>query len=830
MAFFRALRSTTHLVVMTLCVIASIAVVLTLQPQITHQRQQIKLHQQQKAHAISDNITQTFTTISQQLINLTYLADAYSTQPKAIEQNLHHLLHASSPQQIYGMGVWFNKAQSPHAKYPLYGPYVHYSTNNSIILTYEWMTAAYNFPTQAWFKAFIAAKGQQYCTDPYLDTGLIYVSCGRSFPINSATPKGVISVDLVLPQLETLLQKYSVDEHELVFISNTHSKKLIAYPYRQKLLQQSKKTTVLDVDLAQLPLQTTTWLHYDIVLPQSIGWRIHVLSKKSWLESSITQTHRRLYVWLLFIWSVGVIIITVSMYAQKRIRLALDHSITWRNTLSDVVPAGVFSANFLGKITWANPIFINLTQQKRFPITFTDIFCFEDQPKFRLFWHHFCQDKQTNAIELRLNTTARPWVLLRLAVATGIEHKYSTIVGVLDDISERRRYEQELRHAKEQAEDANRSKGVFLATMSHEIRTPMNGVIGMSNLLLETALNAEQADFAHTIKSSANILLKIINDILDVSRIEAGKLPIEHVSFKTSTLITDVTQLITPLAKQKNLSLQLNIAPNLPPFLQGDADRIKQVLLNLLNNAIKFTDSGSISFSIELAHKDQQSAMLLFHIIDTGIGLSEEQQQRIFQPFTQADSSTTRRYGGTGLGLAICKQLVELMGGEIYCESAICQGSHFWFKLPLQLATALSEESSQTAATILPISKQATILVVEDNLVNQQIVAKMLQKLGLNYEIAQHGRDALAKLSTSNLFDVVLMDCQMPIMDGFEATQRWRKQETILNLPRLPIIALTANAMREDEQRCLDAGMDAHLAKPLHLQSLREVLVRYLHT
>ena len=219
MDFFRSLRSTTSLVVITLCVIASITVILAFQPQIAQQRQQIKHHQQQQSRIISDQITSTFATISQQLINLTYLADAYSNKPELIENNLRHLLRASSPQQIYGMGVWFAKGQSPHPQHHLYGPYAHYLADNTLTLTYEWMTPLYNFPEQIWFKRIIAAKGEQYCTDPYFDNGLIYVSCGRAFPVNSAHPKGVVSVDLILPQLEKLLRQYSDSNHELIFIA-----------------------------------------------------------------------------------------------------------------------------------------------------------------------------------------------------------------------------------------------------------------------------------------------------------------------------------------------------------------------------------------------------------------------------------------------------------------------------------------------------------------------------------------------------------------------------------------------------------------------------------
>ena len=269
MAFFRPLRSITSLVVIALCVIASITVILAFQPQIQQQHQQIKRHQQQQSHDISEQLNNTFNAISQQLLNLTYLATAYSDQPTLIENNLKHLLSASSPQHIYGMGVWFDTGQSPHPAYPLYGPYAYYKNANDLKISYEWMSADYNFPQRDWFKAFIKAKGQQHCTAPYLDGSFVFVSCGRAFPINSPQPKGVISIDIVLPQLESLLQKYSDAEHELVFLSNTQTKKIIAYPYSQTLLSSLNinTATVLDIPVSRIMQhQDKAWLHHQEAL------------------------------------------------------------------------------------------------------------------------------------------------------------------------------------------------------------------------------------------------------------------------------------------------------------------------------------------------------------------------------------------------------------------------------------------------------------------------------------------------------------------------------------------------------------------------------------
>lgn len=826
----RLLRSTTGLVVIVICIAASITLILAFQPQIQQRHQQVVQHQQQQTHQIAEKLEETFYSIHQQVLNLGNLTYQYRYNPQILENILTSLLAASSPDSIYGMGIWFDRDQGP-ASGPLYGPYTHFNEQKQVILTHEWMKGSYDYPTQPWFKTILAGNGQQICTSPYWDNGLVFVTCGRAFPQNSAKPLGIVTVDLVLPQLDTLVRSASTGNQEIAFITDGN-KHLLAHPNADGLIKQAQKSNpaignILDLPLNQvMPSPTSQWLTYDQQM--KMGWTIHLISRKTWIERDINALNQQLYLWLIFIWLAGSITDAVWMYSTRRIRSELDITLTWRNALSDVIPAGVFAANFDGEVTWANPVFCQLTHQSRFPCPLIDIIHSEDQPKFRLFWHKVCSEKRSMTSEFRLSSAPRKWMLLRLVLALSDNQEPTAIAGVVDDITERRRHEEELRHAKEQAEDANRSKGEFLAMMSHEIRTPMNGVIGMSSLLLETNLSNEQHEFAETIQNSANILLKIINDILDVSRIEAGKLPIEHFPFRTETLITEVMNLMSPLAEQKDITLRHDIATDLPPILVGDPDRLKQVLLNLLNNSLKFTEHGAVTVQVMASTFNQKIATLTFNVIDTGIGMSLEQQQRIFQPFTQADSSTTRRYGGTGLGLTICRHLVELMGGEIHCESEPGKGSRFWFRLPLTVYTPEMASQQTQVATQNTVKPEAMVLVVEDNPVNQQVVVHMLKKLGLNYEIAQNGREALTRLSTSNLWDVVLMDCQMPVMDGFEATKRWREQETALGQRRIPIIALTANAMQGDEERCVAAGMDAHLAKPINMQSLSQTLAVWL--
>ncbi|CAK0773141.1 two-component system, sensor histidine kinase and response regulator [Gammaproteobacteria bacterium] len=526
-----------------------------------------------------------------------------------------------------------------------------------------------------------------------------------------------------------------------------------------------------------------------------------------------------------------VVDITERIRAQTELERSREN---WRN-LAEAMPHIVWACTPDGGLEYVSQQWWVYTGETDITRWFDHIHP-EDRDRIQAVWIHSLQTGENYDLEgrIRRHDGVYRWFKVRGTPVRNSEGQIVKWHGCNIDI-------EGIKQAEQAAQQSNRTKGEFLANMSHEIRTPMNAIIGLSYLCMQTGMTNQQLDYLRKIHNSANTLLRLLNDILDFSKIEAGKLDLEHVNFSLEEVLNNLASVINVKASEKGLELFLDTDVNVPSYFVGDPLRLGQILINLSNNAVKFTEKGAVSIIIKLLDETQKDVLLQFTVCDTGIGMTQAQQERLFQAFSQVDSSTTRKYGGTGLGLIISKQLVEMMKGEIYVESALGIGSRFIFTVRLEKSleemetsclpspgryglkyTEKMEDSSRKL-----FNNQNTgvhLLLVEDNEINQQINLELLEKIGVRLTIAENGKEAIEATKKGN-FDGILMDIQMPIMDGYEATREIRK---IPAYKDVPIIAITANAMPNVRDKCLDAGMNDYIDKPVVPAKLYNILAKWI--
>ncbi|MCI5125344.1 MAG: response regulator [Candidatus Electrothrix sp. AR5] len=533
----------------------------------------------------------------------------------------------------------------------------------------------------------------------------------------------------------------------------------------------------------------------------------------------------------LAVWLAGVAIILVMYRLVRKTLGSLIQSEKQKSAILDTmdrVGVGLYIIDKKYQIRYANNTMVNWFSCEPGAICYKSVHA-RDTPCTVCYLEQVADRKETVRYELTFKEQFFDVVATPITLQDGTPGKIELRLDVTDrkTIDREQRKAIELLKAKEVAESATQAKSVFLANMSHEIRTPMNTIIGMSQLALETGLTPEQYNLISKVKISSGLLLGIINDILDFSRIEAGKMKLETIDFRLQGVLNQLSDIIRTKAEEKGLRLNIASSNDVPQVLRGDPLRLGQVLVNLGNNAVKFTQEGGVDINVQFSPQKGRGARLHFFVRDTGIGMSLQEQTRLFQSFSQLDNDVTRQYEGSGLGLAISKKLVNMMGGDIMVESEPGKGSCFHFTLDFEVGKNEKIPEERTVSTgSVPGLQGKKILLVEDNAFNSELATILLRRKNIVVFHAENGREALDFLYSKSV-DCVLMDIQMPVMDGYTACREIRHQ---LHLKKLPVIAMTANVMKNDIEKSMEAGMNDHIGKPLHEGEVFATLMKWMVT
>jgi PAS domain S-box-containing protein len=527
-----------------------------------------------------------------------------------------------------------------------------------------------------------------------------------------------------------------------------------------------------------------------------------------------------------------------EMKERRRAQDALKASEAMIRSIIEKTPVGMCITDEKGHFEFVNPAYCSMYHYRPEELTgqhFTKIVPEDCREHLSCLHDQFLAGESEIRGEWNVQTKAGDMltVLADAARITGQDGSPKKVTFVID-ITDRKLIEKELEKAKAAAEVASLAKSEFLASMSHEIRTPMNAIIGMTDLTLQTDLTKEQRDYLKTVRTSSDHLLSIINEILDLSKIESGKLALEHIDFELGDILRSTLKTLSVQATKKGLSLELEVAFEKPCYLKGDPVRLRQIIVNLVGNAVKFTEKGEIRVRAEIRYGNayrtlhenlsDSAVSMLFSVADTGIGVPYDKQEKIFESFSQADSSTTRQYGGTGLGLTISRMLVELMGGTIWLESGTDKGSVFYFTAVFEKGERVSEQTEdKKTETPEPREKVLNVLLADDNELNIMVASIPLNRMGHRVTVAGNGKEVIERLK-AEAFDLVLMDLEMPEMNGLEATRRIRKGEAGERSRNIPIIAMTAHALTGYQAQCRDAGMDDYISKPVNFENLSAML------